>query len=206
MFNKYRMVISSDNRTPHRIGENVSRLGPKTLPIFITLSMLVMLVNNASASLPNFVAGLTGNQEVPSVNTSATGSASFSPVSNSMLKYVLNVTGLSNVTEADLHVAKEGKNGPVVLTLFTSKVPMTNITGILSQGNITSANFQGSMNGTQLSNLTDLMQKGDTYLNIITVQNPKGEIRGQLGFAGIDETGTNLGEQKVKPEFQDPVD
>ena len=50
------------------------------------------------------------------------------------------------------------------------------------------------------------MQKGNTYVNVLTMQNPNGEIRGQLGFAGIDETGTNLGEQKVTPEFQDPVD
>ena len=62
------------------------------------------------------------------------------------------------------------------------------------------------MMGKQLSNLTDLMQKGGTYVNVLTVQNPNGEIRGQLGFAGIDETGTNRGEQKVTPEFQDPVD
>ena len=200
------MAISSDNRTRHHNRENGTRLWPKTLPIVIALTIIVMLANNASAAQPNFVAGLTGNQEVPSVNSNATGSASFSPVSDSMIRYVVNVTGLTNVTQADLHVAKEGKNGPVVLTIFSSKVPVTNITGILSQGNITSANFQGPMMGKQLSNLTDLMQKGGAYVNVLTVQNPNGEIRGQLGFAGIDETGTNLGEQNVTAEFQDPVD
>ena len=200
------MVISSDNHTRDHIRENSTRVWPKTLLIVIALTITVILANNASASQPNFVAGLTGNQEVPSVNTNATGSASFSPVSDSMIRYVVNVTGLSNVTQADLHVAKEGKNGPVVLTIFSSKVPVTNVTGILSEGNITSANFQGSMMGKQLSNLTDLMQKGGAYVNVLTVQNPNGEIRGQLGFAGIDETGTNLGEQNVTAEFQDPVD
>ena len=197
------MAISFDDRTRHHIRKNGTT---KTLVIIFALTMIVILANKASASQPNFVAGLTGNQEVPSVNTNATGSASFSPVSDSMIRYVVNVTGLSNVTEADVHVAKEGKNGPIVLTLFSSKVPVANTTGILSQGNVTSANFQGPMMGKQLSNLTDLMQKGGVYVNVLTVQNPNGEIRGQLGFAGIDETGTNLGEQKVKPEFQDPVD
>ena len=200
------MAISSDNRTRHHIRENSTRVWPKTLPIVIALTIIVMLANNASAAQPNFVAGLTGNQEVPSVNSNATGSASFSPVSDSMIRYVVNVTGLTNVTQADLHVAKEGKNGPVVLTIFSSKVPVTNVTGILSEGNITSANFHGPMMGKQLSNLTDLMQKGGAYVNVLTVQNPNGEIRGQLGFAGIDETGTNLGEQNVTAEFQDPVD
>ena len=41
------------------------------------------------------------------------------------------------------------------------------------------------------------MQKGGTYVNVLTVQNPNGEIRGQLGFAGIDETGTNVDEQRL---------
>ena len=41
------------------------------------------------------------------------------------------------------------------------------------------------------------MQKGGVYVNVLTVQNPNGEIRGQLGFAGIDETGTNVDEQKL---------
>jgi hypothetical protein len=93
-----------------------------------------------------------------------------------------------------------------VLLLFSSKVHVTNIAGILSQGNITSANFQGPMMGKELSNLTDLMQQGGAYINVLTVQNPDGEIRGQLGFAGVDETGTNMGEQNVTLEFQDPVD
>jgi CHRD domain len=200
------MAILFDSRTRNHIRKNGTKLWPKTLLFIFVLTMIVILPNKASASQPNFVAGLTGNQEVPSVNTNATGSASFSPVSDSMIRYVVNVTGLSNVTEADLHIAKEGKNGPIALTLFSSKAPVTNLTGILSQGNITSANFQGPMMGKQLSNLTDLMQKGGAYVNVLTVQNPNGEIRGQLGFAGIDETGTNLGEQKVTPEFQDPVD
>jgi hypothetical protein len=200
------MANSFDSHTRNHVRKNGTKLWPKTLLFIFVVTMIVILPNKASASQPNFVAGLTGNQEVPSANTNATGSASFSLVSDTMIRYVVNVTGLSNVTEADLHIAKEGKNGPIVLTLFSSEAPVTNITGILSQGNITSANFQGPMMGKQLSNLTDLMQKGGAYVNVLTVQNPNGEIRGQLGFTGIDETGTNLGEQKVTPEFQDPVD
>ena len=53
------------------------------------------------------------------------------------------------------------------------------------------------MMGKQLSNLTDLMQKGGGYVYVLTVQNPNGEIRRQLSFAGIDETSTNADEQKL---------
>ena len=93
------MAISFHDRTRPHIRKNGTKLWPKTLVIIFALTMIVILANKASASQPNFVAGLTGNQEVPSVNTNATGSASFSPVSDSMIRYVVNVTGLSNVTE-----------------------------------------------------------------------------------------------------------
>ena len=103
---------------------------------------------------------------------------------------------LPQTPQADIHIENR-EIMALLLSLFSSKVYVTNITGILSQGNITSTNFQGPMMGKQLSNLMDLMQKGGAYVNVLTVQNPNGEIRGQLGFAGIDQPSTNVGQQKV---------
>lgn len=188
--------MSYDNLTGdhHRNG---ARLSPKILVLVIAIPMIVGAANETSSIQPTFVAGLTGNQEVPVVHTNATGTASFSATSNSTTGYVLNITGMSNVTQADVNVAEQGKNGPIILTLFTSKAPVSNITGVLSKGNITSSNLQGPMKGEQLSSLTDLMQNGGAYVNIRTIQNPNGEIRGQIGFVGIDESGKALGEQNL---------
>jgi CHRD domain len=188
--------MSYDNLTKDHL-RNGTRLSPKFLALVIAIPMIVGASNETSAIQPTFVAGLTGNQEVPVVHTNATGTASFLAASNSTTGYVLNVTGMSNVTQADVNVAEQGKNGPIILTLFTSKDPVSNFTGVLSQGNITSANLQGPMKGKQLASLTDLMQNGTAYVNIRTVQNPNGEIRGQIGLAGIDESGTALGEKNL---------
>ena len=111
--------------------------------------------------------------------------------------YILNVTDIGNVTTADIHVGKQGENGPIVVTIFTSESPPFRTNGTLSQGNITSAILQGPMKDKQLFGLIDLFQHGDAYVNVGTEQNPNGEIRGQIGFAGIDETGKGLGEKNL---------
>ena len=68
-----------------------------------------------------------------------------------------NVTGVGNVTKADLHVGKQGQNGPVIVNIFTSKSSSIRIngTGVALEGNITSANLQGPMKDKQLSDLID---------------------------------------------------
>jgi hypothetical protein len=188
--------MSYDNLTKVHY-RNGARLSPKFIVLVIAIPMIFGTAIETSAIQSTLVAGLTGNQEVPTVLTNATGTASFFATSNSTTGYVLNVTGMSNVTQADVNVAEQGKNGSIILTLFTSKDPVSNFTGVLSQGNITSANLQGPLKGKQLSSLTDLMQNGGAYVNIRTVQNPNGEIRGQIGLAGTDESGTTLGEKNL---------
>jgi hypothetical protein len=180
------------------------KLLTKMLVIFITIPVIVATIANpALATEPTFVAGLTGSQEVPVVDSNSTGTASFLVAPNGSITFEINVTAMTNVTQAEVNFAEQGKNGPIILTLFTSKDPLSNITGVLSQGNISSANLEGPMSGKQLSSLRDIMQQGSAYVNIRTTQNPNGEIRGQLGFAGIDESGTNLGEQKVPLETRE---
>jgi hypothetical protein len=180
------------------------KLLTKMLVIFITIPVIVATIANpALATEPTFVAGLTGSQEVPVVDSNSTGTASFLLAPNGSITFEINVTAMTNVTQAEVNLAEQGKNGPIILTLFTSKAPLSNITGVLSQGNISSAILEGPMSGKQLSSLRDIMQQGSAYVNIRTTQNPNGEIRGQLGFAGIDESGTNLGEQKVPLETRE---
>jgi hypothetical protein len=81
-------------------------------------------------------------------------------------------------------MGKQGQNGPIVVTLFKADIPTEKmVTGLLSEGNITTANLEGPLAGKQLSDLTSSMQAVETYVNIHTVQHKNGEIRGQISNA-----------------------
>ncbi len=191
------MAARSENMTKSYVIEYEKKISSKILvvvTIILTMASLANTVPTGLAVQGSFVAGLTGIEEVPPVHTNATGDASFLPTSEGKIMYILNVTNIVNVTKADVHVGKQGENGPVVVAIFTSESPPARINGTLSQGNITSANLQGPMKGKQLSGLIDLFQHGDAYVNVGTEQNPNGEIRGQIGFAGTDESGKALGQ------------
>jgi hypothetical protein len=54
------------------------------------------------------------------------------------------------------------------------------VTGQISEGQITPANFVGPLQGMQLDDLISLMQNGSAYVNVHTEQNPQGEIRGTV--------------------------
>jgi CHRD domain len=81
-------------------------------------------------------------------------------------------------------MGKQGQSGPIVVTLFKADIPTEKmVTGLLSEGNITTANLEGPLAGKQLSDLTSSMQAVETYVNIHTVQHKNGEIRGQISNA-----------------------
>ena len=69
----------------------------------------------------DFVANLTGQEEVPAVDTKATGEARFVPIlpDNDTLDFTVNASGIQNVTAAHIHSGILGENGPIAVTLFT---------------------------------------------------------------------------------------
>ena len=97
-----------------------------------------------------------------------------------MLRYKVNVMNIDKVTQAHIHSGKVGQNGDVVVTLFKSQTPSGSKSGILSQGDVTSANLEGPLKGKQISDLIKLINTGGAYVNVHTEMNPKGEIRGQI--------------------------
>ena len=68
-------------------------------------------------AVPKFVINLTGSEEVPPIQTEATGviEISLTPVS---VGYSINATNKDGVTAGHVHLGKKGENGPVVVTLF----------------------------------------------------------------------------------------
>lgn len=126
-----------------------------------------------------FTAKLTGKDEVPPVNTQATGTAQFQLSSDGKeINYDLTTTNLNGFMMAHIHQGKAGENGQPVAPLQMGK------------GKITSSDLQGPLAGKQISDLVDLMKNGGAYTNVHTQQNQNGEIRGQItSGSGIGPSG-----------------
>ena len=163
----------------------------KTTISFLLLSL--SLITTALTSMPyllsaaipvfaehhKFTAQLSGDQQVPPIQTSASGKAWFKPMPDNV-GFEVNVTDIQGVTMAHIHSGKQGENGPPIVPLYKSDTPYGQMSGVLAKGNFTAETFQGPMAGKPLSDLITDMQNGETYVNIHTQQNPDGEIRGQI--------------------------
>lgn len=120
-------------------------------------------------SSQTFTAKLSGKDEVPPVNTQATGMATFQPSSDGKeVNYDLSTSNLQGFMMAHIHQGKAGENGQPVAGLQMGK------------GKITSSDLQGPLAGKQISDLVNLMKSGGAYTNVHTQQNQNGEIRGQI--------------------------
>ncbi len=139
----------------------------------------------------NFRAHLSGREAVPPVQTRAQGQAIFQlSKDGSELYYKLIVANIENVTQAHIHLAPAGANGPVVVWLYPEGPPAELIpgrfNGVLAEGFITAGDVVGPLAGEEepLEELLVRMALGETYVNVHTVQFPPGEVRGQIRFQG----------------------
>lgn len=134
----------------------------------------------------NFEATMKGSEEVPTpVVTNATGQTTFQlSQDGKSLSYKLWVNNAENVIMAHIHLAPVGVNGPVVAWLYPPGPPPQPIpgvfSGLLAEGVITEANLVGPLEGKTLDDLVTEMRAGRTYVNVHSVQNPAGLIRGQI--------------------------
>jgi len=129
----------------------------------------------------NFVAHLSGGQEVPPAVTGGQGQAIFKLSPDGLsLSYKLIVANIADVTQSHIHLAPAGVNGPVVAFLFGFVPGGVTVNGILAEGTITAANLVGPLAGQPLSALLEEMNNGGAYVNVHTLSYPGGEIRGQI--------------------------
>ena len=125
------------------------------------------------------VANLSGQEEVPPVDTQATGMAEFTPVmpNNETVDFNVNATNIQGVTQGHIHSGALGENGPVVVTLFNFTTAQNEVS---ENGTITADMLAGPMEGMTIADLITAMKDGNTYVNFHTEKNPNGEIRGQI--------------------------
>ncbi len=181
--------------------------GQQILPILVFASLLIMnMASNASlnpafAQQENqFSARLMGKNEIPPVNTAATGIANFILSSDKQsIHYAVSVKNVSGVIGAHIHVGTSTQDGPIIVSLMNSSASpyvTTSNSGMLVKGTITSAEIKSNLTGTKqlkaimphagmtigsIQDLVNLFTSGNAYVNVHTQQHQNGEIRGQIG-------------------------
>ncbi|MFD2613986.1 CHRD domain-containing protein [Paenibacillus gansuensis] len=131
--------------------------------------------------IKTFKAFLRGRNEVPPVRTIATGNAVIQlNRSGNRLLFRLVIQNITRVTQAHIHLGRRGENGPIVAFLFgPSKFGISVRRGVI-RGTLTRNDLVGPLSGMTIRDLVREIESGNAYVNVHTIQNPNGEIRGQL--------------------------
>ena len=125
----------------------------------------------------DFVAILTGADEVPAVNTVATGTLGLTLIeSREKIDFILEADDIFNVQAAHIHLGAQDVNGPAIFSLFdVNDGPFNSpVSGILTEADFIPA---GSLQS--FDDAVAALKAGNTYVNVHTTAYPDGEIRGQ---------------------------
>lgn len=170
------------------------------LSIVIILSTIIS-ISGAAGSLDllqaqegeTFSATLSGNEEIPPTQSSATGWARFQTNENgTQVSYSVNLTGLNEITGAHIHNGSAGQNGDIVVSLSGQQAAENGNNATISlKGNITQDSLQGPLEGKEFSEVVSLMSDGTVYVNVHTAEFQNGEIRGQI-VSGLPESEINM--------------
>ena len=156
------------------------------------LALGLLAVMPADRAGDNFVATLSGGQEVPARDTQARGVATFKlRADGAALRFKLNVANIDNVVAAHIHCGAVGVNGPVGVTLFMGAPAGGRVDGTLAEGTISAPDPGNGCGWTDLAAVLAAMGSGATYVNVHTNDGvppvdtgpgdfPGGEIRGQV--------------------------
>jgi hypothetical protein len=164
----------------------------RTIVLVLTAALAVLALAPMASAGDNFVAPLSGDDEVPARDTQAVGVATFKlREDGTALLYKINVANIDNVAAAHIHCGAAGVNGPVGVTLFSGPAAGGATNGTLAEGTITAADTGNACGWTDLASVLAAIHSGNTYVNVHTNDGvappntgpgdfPGGEIRGQV--------------------------
>lgn len=130
---------------------------------FLTAAALALLSVSGTAIAEEIKVTLSGDMEVPPVATMATGSGSIVINPDMTVSGGITTTGVA-ATAAHIHVGKAGTNGPVAVGLNKSG---ENAWKVPDGAKLDASQFQA-------------YKDGALYVNVHSVANKDGEVRGQL--------------------------
>jgi hypothetical protein len=133
-----------------------------------TLAIVALIAGTLAGGIGFATAGeikvnLSGDQEVPPVQTSASGSGTITVDDDRSVKGKITTSDLKG-TGAHIHEGAVGKNGPDIITLKKSSDNEWSVPG---DAKLTDAQY-------------DAYKAGNLYVNVHSDANKSGEIRGQL--------------------------
>jgi hypothetical protein len=164
----------------------------RTIVLVAMLTLAVLALASPAVAGDNFVATLSGGQEVPARDTQAVGVATFKlREDGTALEFKLNVANLDNAVAAHIHCGAVGVNGPVGVTLFMGAPAGGVVNGTLAEGTITAPDLGNACGWADLAAVLAALRSGATYVNVHTNDGvappntgpgdfPGGEIRGQV--------------------------
>jgi len=106
---------------------------------------------------------LSGDQEIPPVTTSASGTGTITVGADKSVSGNVTISGMS-VTVAHVHEAAAGKNGPIIIPLTNAS---DNVWTVPAGVKLTDAQYES-------------YKAGNLYYNMHSAAHKSGEIRGQI--------------------------
>jgi hypothetical protein len=110
-------------------------------------------------------------------------------IKDDAIKSKINITGIGDVSGAQIFMGKIGQNGDPIVDLLKTGEKTEGSDGVVINGNFTASDFEGSMQGKDLPALQSAMAGNQTYVNIMTNAHPDGEVTGHI-YAKGSTTGT----------------
>jgi hypothetical protein len=164
----------------------------RTIVLVAMLALGLLALAPSALAGDNFVATLSGAQEVPARDTQARGVATFKlRQDGAALAFKVNVANIDNPFMAHIHCGAVGVNGPIGVTLFMGAPAAGRVNGTLAEGTITAPDAGNACGWTDLAAVLAAIDSGNTYVNVHTNDGvdppntgpgdfPGGEIRGQV--------------------------
>ncbi len=145
----------------------------------------LVAIDDANIVEEFFLSTATGSQTRPdAVETDASCLASFR-VKGNTLKYKVKCFNIEGITQVHLHLGTAQSGGAPAAFLFPLGDPTGPVngkikrdTGDRSSGSLTAEDLLSGV--ADISTLVDHMRSDGIYLNVHTVSNPPGEVRGQV--------------------------
>ena len=127
------------------------------------LVAVLMFGSLGSALAADLTVKLTGDQEVPAVTTSATGTGTIVIKPDKSVSGSITTAGFAG-TMAHIHLAAAGANGPPIISLVKTS---ENIWSVPEGSTLTDDQFRS-------------FKEGNLYVNVHSAAHPGGEVRTQL--------------------------